>query len=248
MGPVVEELAGAFARQSAQVEFEVAPLGTQLGLDALREGTVELTFASWLMPVQEGADRAEEPPLPVAGLVTDADWQVTAIARDGVAIIVHPTNQLDGVGLLQLKDLFSGRAYEWQAVGGEGDLGVVQPVSREVGSGSRAAFEVLVMEDLPVTPRAVVVPSPEGVINFVAEHPEAVGYVSSGLVTPYVKVLEIEGEAPTLENLGQGVYPLTRELWLVTGAQTSLAIREFVDFALGPAGQEIVGRRHGRVQ
>jgi phosphate transport system substrate-binding protein len=202
MEPLVEDLARACDERLSYTELETASLGTSYGLRALRAGEVDLAYASWLVPAQETVDKPAENLPSQAGLGVDPQWQVTTIARDGIAIIVHPSNPLEAVGLLQLKDLFSGRAHEWRAMGGENSLGEVQPVSRETGSGTRAAFEVLVMEDLPVTPRAVVMPSPQGVLEFVAEHPTAVGYISSALVIPRVKVLEIEGEAPTLENLG----------------------------------------------
>jgi phosphate transport system substrate-binding protein len=152
------------------------------------------------------------------------------------------------LGLLQVRDLFSGRVSEWQAVGGWAAQGVVQAVSREEGSGTRIAFEALAMDGVPVTPRAVVALSGQGVIDYVAGHPDAVGYVSMAFVSPAVKVLKIEGEYPTPESAGRASYPLTRNLWLVTADPTSEATQHFVDFALSPAGQEIVEARFGRIK
>ena len=129
MAPLVAELAAAYAERAPLVTIEVSGLGTAYGLEALRRGEADLALASWLP-----AD------LP-------ASWRATPIARDGIAVIVHPDNPLDGLGLLQLQDLFSGRVYEWSAVGGRVAQGAVQPVSREDGSGTRAAFEALVMGD-----------------------------------------------------------------------------------------------------
>jgi phosphate transport system substrate-binding protein len=220
--------------------LEVTGLGTQFGLEALRSDESDLALASWFFPDVVG--------LSPAGLSVDPDWRATAIGRDGIAVIVHPTNPIQGLGLLQLRDLFSGRAYAWQAVGGRSGQGEVQPVSREEGSGTRAGFEVLVMEDLPVTPLAGVAPSSQAVVEHVAENPQAIGYVSMGLVSPDVKVLKIEGELPTPESAGQGSYPLTRELWLVAPENPSEAVQDFLDFVLSAAGQQIVGRRYGRIR
>jgi phosphate transport system substrate-binding protein len=230
MKPLVSELATAFGEQSTVVSLEVTGLGTHYGLEALRRGEADLALASWLP-----GD-------------LDPDWQVVAIARDGIAIIVHPVNAVDGLGLLQLQDLFNGRVDEWEAVGGLRTQGVVQPVSREQGSGTRMGFEALVMEDQQVTPLAVVVSSSQAVVEYVAGHPNAIGYVSMGYVSPEVKALKIEGELPTPVTAGQGSYALSRELWLVTPAPPSEAVQGFVDFALGPAGQQIVGLRYGRIR
>ncbi len=229
LAPLVEELAAAFHEREPLVHLEVSGLGTAYGLDALRRGEADLALVSWLP-----AD------LP-------ADWRATAIARDGIAIVVHPGNPVDGLGLLQLQDLFGGRADEWQAVG-VSLSGAVQPVSREEGSGTRAAFEALVMGDRRVTPRAVVAPSDQAVVEYVAAHPGAIGYVGMVWASSGVKVLKVEGERPTPQGVERGSYALTRELWLVTAGPPSEAVQRFFDFALGQAGQQIVGQRYGRIR
>jgi phosphate transport system substrate-binding protein len=227
LGPALAELAAAFHEQAPLVSVAVDEAGTGYGLESLRSGQADLALASWL---PEGMD---------------ASWQATPIARDGIAVVVHPDNPLDGVGLLQLQDLFSGRAYEWQVVGLTAALGAVQPVSREEGSGTRAAFEALAMDGRSVTPRAVVVTTSQGVVDYVAGHPEAIGYVSSGYLSPAVNALRLEGEAPTPEAVRQGSYPLSRQLWVVTREPAPAAVQEFLEFVLGPVGQGIVGRYFG---
>jgi phosphate transport system substrate-binding protein len=245
MAPLVVELAQAFRESSPLVTVEVEGLGTAFGLEALRSGQAEIALASWLPQSGEAGGKGQR---------LEPNWRATAIARDGLAIVVHPDNPLDGLGLLQLQDLFSGHVYEWTAVatvpGSDmlSQLGEIQPVSREEGSGAREAFEALVMEGQRVTPRAVLHLSPEAVVEYVAATPNAVGYVSMAYTQPNVKVLKIEGLLPTPETTARGAYPLSRELWLVAAEPVSKAAQDFVDFALGPAGQQIVGRRYGRVR
>jgi phosphate transport system substrate-binding protein len=244
MSALMVDLADAFHQDFPLVTLDVTSLGTQFGLDALSRGEVDLAMISWLSP---------DP---------DPGWRTTAVARDGLSIIVHPSNPIDGLGLLQLQDLFSGRVSEWEAVTGGTVSGQVQPVekqvqlarkqvqplSREEGAGTRAAFEALVMKDRPVTPWALVAPSSQAVVEYVARDPEAIGYVSMGYVSEEVKVLKIEGVLPTPETAGSGSYPLTRELWLVASEPPSEAVQAFLDFVLSPAGQRVVGRSYGRVK
>jgi phosphate transport system substrate-binding protein len=230
MSPLMAELAEAFGQQHPLVSLDVLGLGTQYGLDALRAGEVDLALASWLP-----ADLAP-------------DWRATAIARDGISVIVHPDNPIDGLGLLQLQDLFGGRVYEWQAIGGTPGGESVQVVSREEGSGTRSAFEALVLQDLAMTPLAIVAPSSQAMVDYVASHPWAIGYVSMGRTTPEVKVLKIEGGLPTSQAVGEGSYALTRELWLVVSEPPPQAVEDFLRFVLGAAGQQIVGRRYGRIK
>lgn len=230
MSPLVSELAAAFDASFPSISLDVTDGGTQFGLDALRAGEVDLALASSL-PAE-----------------LDSGLRATAIARDGIAIIVHPTNPVDGLGLLQLQDLFGGRIYEWQGVGGQPAQGIIQPVSREMGSGTRAAFEAMVMGDRAVTSLAIVAPSSQAVVDYVAEHPDAIGYVSMAYASSEVKMLKVEGELPTPQSSGQGSYPLTRELWLISSDPPSSAVQQFLRFVLQAVGQQIVGRSYGRIR
>lgn len=230
MAPLLAELAAAFEEQAPGVRVEVGGPGTAFGLQALEEGEIDVALVSWLP--------GGTPPRP--------RWRATAIARDGLAIVVHPDNPLEGVGLLQLQDLYSGRIYGWEALGLAPRE--VLPVSREEGSGARDAFEEMVMEDRRVTPRALLAPSPEAVRAAVAANPGAIGYLAMGSVTPEVKVLKVEGELPSPRSVAQGTYALTRELWLVTVSPPPAAVEQLLAFILSPRGQEIVGRRYGRIR
>jgi phosphate transport system substrate-binding protein len=230
MAQLASDLAAAYTEQFPLTDIEVLGQGTQFGLNELAAGRADLALASWLP-----AD-------------LDARWQATAIARDGIAIIVHPTNDVAGLGLLQLQDLFSGRVHGWAGAGGASAQGQVQVVSREAGSGTRDAFEALVMGERRVTPLAVVAPSSEAVVEYVATHPDAIGYVSMGMVLPAVKVLSIEGEMPNPQSAQRGSYPLTRQLWFVSAASPTDSVVAFRRFALSPAGQQIVGQSLGRIR
>jgi phosphate transport system substrate-binding protein len=229
MQSLAVELGAAYSQVSPTVSFEVEGGGSGFGIQALRDQRADLGLASWLPPT------------------LTADLKVTAVARDAIAIIVHRSNTVDGLGLMRLQALFSGRVdHWWQPVDQESEV-LVQPISREDGSGTRSSFEELVMGDQPVTPRALVVTSSAAVIEYVAEHPEAIGYVTIGSVTPEVKVLVLEGQTPTSSSASLGSYPLTRELWLVYLASGPEAVEGFVRFVLSPAGQQVVGRTFGRI-
>jgi len=227
---LADELAVAFVAQTPTVSIDVIGQGTLFGLNELVAWRADIALVSWLP-----GD-------------LDEQWRATAVARDGVAIIVHQSNNVDGVGLLQLQDLFSGRTHEWAGVRGARSLGEVQVVSREEGSGTRDAFETLVMGEKGVTPLAVVAPSSEAVIEYVATHEAAVGYVSMGVATPAVKVLSVEGELPTVQTVREGSYPLSHDLWFVAARSPETTVQSFLRFVQGPAGQQIVGRYFGRIR
>jgi len=103
-------------------------------------------------------------------------------------------------------------------------------------------------KDWRATPTKVVMPGSQAVIDYVATHPAAIGYVSMGYLSPKVKALPIEGLTPTPETVQSGQYHLTRPLVVVTSRQPAGEVRAFLDFALSPAGQAVVGGRYGRVR
>ena len=228
MQPLLEDLAQAYAERHQHVTIAVEGRSSLLGIEMVRQGQVDIgTASSWKEP-------------------EDTSLWSTPIALDGIAIVVHPQNQVEGLTLLQLKDVFFGRVWDWKDVGGQAE-GIVA-ISREDGSGTRAVFEELVMKGKRVTLTAVVMPSSRAVVEYVAEHPQAIGYVSMGYLSDEVKVLKIEAVAPTPESVRQGSYHLFRPFFLVTRQEPTGEVKGFIDFVLSPTGQSIVGRKYGRVQ
>jgi len=227
MQPLVEELAQAYTERHQHVTIAVEGRGSLVGIELVRQGQVDIGTSSWMEP-------------------EDASLWSTPIALDGIAIVVHPQNRVEGLTLLQLKDVFFGRIWDWKDVGGQ--AGEIVAISREDGSGTRAVFEELVMQGKRVTPTAVVMPSSRAVVEYVAGHPEAIGYVSMGYLFQQVKVLKIEEVAPTPASVRRGDYHLFRPLFLITRGEPTGEIKGFVDFVLSPAGQSIVGRKYGRVK
>lgn len=225
MRPLLEDLAEAYSRRHRHVTIEVVGGDSRLGMELARKRQVDLGACSRQL---EG----------------EKLWS-TPIALDGIAIIVHPSNRVESLTLLQLGDIFFGRVLDWKDVGGRG--GEIRVISREEGSGTRAAFEEMVMGGKRVTPAAVVVPGSRAVVEYVAEHPGAIGYVSMGCISSQVKVLRIEGLQPTPESVGKG-YHLVRPFLLLAAEEPTGEVKAFVDFILGPRGQAIVGEKYERVR
>jgi phosphate transport system substrate-binding protein len=113
-------------------------------------------------------------------------------------------------------------------------------IAREEGSGTRAAFEELVMGDEVITATAILQPSNGALRTAVAGDPNAIGFVSFGYLDSSVKAFSIEGVAATVENCINETYPIVRPLLFLTLGEPEGAVKEFIDFCLGPEGQAIV--------
>lgn len=234
MQPLVEDLAQAYTEQREYVTFDIQGGGSRLGIALVIENQIDIGTASQ----KPTAEDARDPETAAKQL-----WW-TAIARDGIALVVHPQNVVSGLTLSQARDIFFGRILDWEEIGRR--PGEIVVVSREDGSGTREVFEEMVMGEKRVTLTAIVMPSSEAVIEYIVGHPTAIGYVSMGYLSPEVKALPVEGVSPTPENVQSGAYPLTRPLYLLTDGEPSGEVKAFIEFALSPAGQAVVEQRYDR--
>jgi phosphate transport system substrate-binding protein len=227
-GPLLTALASAYSAQHPHVTFDIQGGGSQLGQSLVEAGRVDLGLVSW--PPQHLPENLRSIP----------------IARDAVAVIVHPANKIKGLSLAELQGIFGGRLLNWQEVGGPASP--IQVISREDGSGTRATFETAVMDQMPVTPTAIVLPSSQAVIDFVAHNPTAIAYVSFAFVDETVYPVPIEGVAPSLEGLVARSYPLSRDLAMIVLKRSQPELDQFIDFVLSPAGQAIVATKWAPVK
>jgi phosphate transport system substrate-binding protein len=223
--PFAEKWADAYQALQPQVPIHIQGGGSTSGVQAAISGAAQIGMSSRLLTPDEAS-------------------QVIAIpvARDGIAIAVHPTLPLGVLGLDQVRAIYAGEIKNWRLVGGR-DLPITV-ITREEGSGTRAAFEALVMDRKRIVASALVQDSTGAVRQMVASDPAAIGYVSIGLVDTSVKALRLGGVEPTEANIDSGKYPLVRPfLFVARSVQEGLA-KDFVAWILGPQGRELT-RREG---
>ena len=73
-------------------------------------------------------------------------------------------------------------------------------VNREEGSGTRDAFEHLVMKKEEISDEALVQDSNGSVREIIANNPQAIGYISFGIINHQVKALAVNSIIPNLEH------------------------------------------------
>ena len=168
----------------------------------------------------------------------EKDLKEIVIAWDGIAIIVHPDNKVQNLSLSRLRDIFAGRIKHWYELGWVHKS--IHFVTREEGSGTRNAFEELVMHDVPISDEALVQDSNGSVREIVANDPHAIGYISYGIVDQRVKSLSIDGIEVNLRTIKEKRYELTRPFLFVTREKPHGLAGDFIDFILSSEGQGIL--------
>ncbi|MCX7974551.1 MAG: phosphate ABC transporter substrate-binding protein [Candidatus Aminicenantes bacterium] len=163
------------------------------------------------------------------------------VAWDGLVIIVHPSNPVDNLSLEEVRKIFAGEIISWKEVGGFAKT--IHVVTREEGSGTRVAFQEMVMGQRRITKKAIVQDSNGTVREVVANDPYAIGYISLGLVEGRVKAIRLDGLEPSVENIVEKKYRLVRPFILVTNSVPHGIVQDFIQFILSEEGQNLIQKQ-----
>ena len=166
------------------------------------------------------------------------------ICYDGIGIIVNPKNSVRQITLDQVRAIYSGRIRNWKELGWIDRQ--IDAVTREEGSGTRGAFEDLVMKKEEISQAIMVQDSNGSVREVVTTDPYAIGYISLGMVDEKVRALTIDGVAPTVQSITKKTYRIARPFLYLTLGQPSSKAWSFIGFVLSEPGQEIL-RKEGLV-
>lgn len=220
--PLAGELAKAFMAEHPEVRINVGGGGSSKGIKAAFDGTADIGMSSRELKEEEAA-KVHEP---------------TIICRDGIAVVVHPENEVDNLTKEQVRKIYAGEITNWKEV--DGRDAAIAVITREEGSGTRGAFEKIVMDDAKIVGGALVQKGTGAVRATVAGNPDGIGYVSIGALNDTVKALDIDGIAATVDNVRAGEFPIARPFLFVTKEEPAGLVKEFINFCLGPEGQAIV--------
>jgi len=224
--PFAEILEEEYARLYPGKKIDVQGGGTSAGLEAVRNGTANIGMASRELKEAE------------------SDLWYVEIAKDGLAVIIHPDNPINDLTLEQVRKIYTQEIVSWDELGG--NTAKIHVITREEGSGTRSAFEDLVMNKARITPKAIVQDSNGQVRQLVSSDKNAIGFISLGLIDlagqKSVKALRLGGIEATPENVLSGVYHLVRPFLFVMKAPPEGIAREFIDFVLSGEGQSILAR------
>jgi len=228
--PVAEECARAFMEKHPGSRIFVSGGGSSHGVKAVADGTVDIGTASRDLKSSE----------------TDSHPDLVAhgVAKDGVAVIVHPSNPITDLTMEQLQGIYTGTITNWKEVGGT-DSGIMV-VTREEGSGTRDCFEQAVMKPIKaeITDHGIIQDSNGKTRATVAGSAQAIGFISLGYVNSDVSALRLDGIEPTVESVVDSSYAISRTLWMISNGNPDSSEQAFLDFVLGDEGQRIVEDVH----
>jgi len=229
--------AETFMKQNPDIEVSVTGGGSGTGIAALLNGTTDICAASRKIKNKE---------LELA-LQKNIHPHEIAVARDGIAVVVHPDNPVGELTLEQLSKIFTDKSIRWNDVGGPDEPIIV--LSRESSSGTYVFFQEMVLKKQDYMQDAKLMPATSAIIQSVSTDKSAIGYVGLGYALAAkdkVKIIAVKADdnspavMPSDQTVKTGQYPIARPLFLYLNGEPQGTVKKFIDFCLSAEGQKVV--------
>ena len=175
-------------------------------------------------------------------------FEYTPIGTEAFVFFVHKDNPITNLTTKQIKDIYSGKITNWKDVGGKNEK--IAAFQRNEGSGSQSMLKRF-MDDTPITdaPTETVNDLMAGIIEQVADYKSktnSIGfsfryYVEGIIKNPDIKMISIDGAAPTSENIRNGSYPILTPIYAVTYKENQNGnVDKLLEWILSDEGQYII--------
>ena len=205
--------------------------------DTHPEFTIELSdnsYTSLITELQQGSiDYFVSTYVPA-----NQDIWAAPLARDGLALIVHPENPISNLQIDAIRDIFSGHVKEWQSENNNESL--IVPLTYQDNNDIYHEFHRLVMGRNRITSNAQVVPNIEAMIQQVSETRQAIGYIPLSRVSNAINTLSIDGVSANQTNMLDNVYPLRTTVFIIGREDPPPEYRIFLQWVQSEAGQDVV--------
>lgn len=175
-------------------------------------------------------------------------FEYTPIGTEAFVFFIHKDNPITNLTTEQIKDIYSGKITNWKDVGGKNEK--IAAFQRNEGSGSQSMLKRF-MGDTPITdaPTEMVNDLMAGIIEQVADYKSktnSIGfsfryYVEGIIKNPDIKMISIDGAAPTSENIRNGSYPILTPIYAVTYKENQNGnVDKLLEWILSDEGQYII--------
>lgn len=241
---LVQAWAEEYHKIKPDVSVQVSGGGSGVGIASLIDGVTDMANSSRQMKAKELA-RAEDR--------TGKQPQEFIVARDALAVYVHKDNPLEAISIPQLAEIYgdNGSITKWSQLGIENTAcksDEIMRVSRQNNSGTYHYFRQAVLgKQRDYKLGSIDQSGSKDVVVLVSRTPCAIGYSGMGYKTDEVKWLPVKAKTgddvavkPSVASAADGSYPIARPLRVYTLGEPTGAIKEYLDWILSPAGQQVV--------
>jgi len=234
--PVISNAAESYRALNPDIRIIVNAGGSGVGINQVGENKLDIGMTS------RSITDTEKQKYP------NVDFNVISIGRDAVVPVVSSEIYDAGITALtlqQIGDIYAGKISNWSELGGP-DQDILC-VDKETSRGTRHVFMKAVLGDkeAPAPGADLVLGSNNEEQTALSQSNSAIGMLSNAWLNDDVKGLNIlmdDGSKiePTLANIINGTFPITRDLLIVTNGTPTGNIKAFIEYILSDEGQRIV--------
>ncbi len=182
--------------------------------------------------------------------VAGREMELVPIARDALVVLNNAENPVTGLTVTQIRDIYQGEITNWADIGGKDEP--IIAYARPLNSGSQTLFLELLMKGLDIQdpPSEKVADTMGYLIDLVSSYQNAAGalgysvyyYVNNMYGNDRIRMLAIDGVAPSDETIATGEYPLCSYYYAVLPAHLDEDAQErrLVAYLQTEEGQRIV--------
>jgi phosphate transport system substrate-binding protein len=232
-----------YNKSHPEVSIQVSGGGSGVGIASLIDGMSNMANASRKMKKEELA-RAKQN--------TGKEPQEVVVGLDALAVYVHKENPIESISIEELAEIYGddGAITNWSQLGIQNvscKTGEITRISRQNNSGTYHYFrEAVLGKGRDYKLGSIDQSGSKDVVALVSRTPCGIGYSGMGYRTDEVKWLKISqkkgetGVEPSVASASDGTYPIARPLQIYTLGEPTGALKDYIDWILGPEGQQIV--------
>jgi phosphate transport system substrate-binding protein len=233
------KLAESFYDSQDSAQVDITGGGSGVGIEALIKGNIDVAQASRAMKSSEIAAARENGTDPVE----------FSVAIDGIAIIVNQGNGISTLTMDQLRGIYNGTITNWNQLGGS-DMAITA-YGRQSTSGTYQYFKETVMKNENFSSGVSQETGNAAIAIKVQQTSGGIGYVGIGYAEQAAgtKILSLKANdtAPAYLPTDEAAvysknYPLSRYLFLYTDGAPDGAVKQWMEYVLSDAGQNIVAQ------
>jgi phosphate transport system substrate-binding protein len=217
--PLTLQAASEFKKLNPKVKISASAAGSVTGPQSVRKGIADIGACDW------------DASMDVPGFKKFDGQVANKVAVIPFAAVVNTNVGVSNLTTKQLQDIFSGKVTNWKDVGGS-DADIIV-VNRAFGSGTRVNFQMKALQgtEFLSTGNNLKTASSSGQMKTTIETtPNAIGYIDLVYVTSSMKALQINGVAPTVDNVIKGTYKVWAYGNFMTKGKPTGVTKAFIDY------------------
>ncbi|NLW33302.1 MAG: phosphate ABC transporter substrate-binding protein [Fibrobacter sp.] len=227
--PIIKKIAKEF-NEKRGLEIIINGIGSNAGIDSLIEGKCDIAMSSTeLSPFHKQEAHNKGVPL-----------KPFLLGYDVIIPIVHPSNKIDAVSFENLVDIYKGNVKKWSELGGEDT--VIDVTERSSSSGTYDVWHNHLVPKIVFSDSCTLCKSNSSILAYVAEHANAIGYVSAAYLNPDVKPVKVDGISILENDSLLSKYHMKRPLYLyVNENRFKSEIKELIIFLIiSESGRDLI--------